>query len=99
MLRIEPITTAPNARILRLEGCLIGPWVEELKRSCDAHVAGGTRLTLDLSNVSFVDRDGAELLRGLQEHHVVLLNCPPFVAEQLKGWERGHAGCGRRNAG
>jgi anti-anti-sigma regulatory factor len=55
---------------------------------CEPLLATGARLTIDLSDVSFVDRDGIELFRSLRKHRVALANCSPFVAEQLKAWER-----------
>jgi anti-anti-sigma regulatory factor len=74
-----------NGVTLRLEGRVIGPWVEELRRSCDDVLITGARLTLDLSDVSFVDRDGVELFRNLRSRrHVRLSNRSRFVAEQLK---------------
>ena len=56
----------------------------ELRRSCDGVLAKGKRLTLDLSDVSFVDRDGVALLRSLKRTDVQLRNCSPFVALQLE---------------
>lgn len=85
MLKIERIGTAGETSTLRLEGRVIGPWVEELRRSCDPVLATGARLTLDLGEVSFVDREGVELFRSLRQRQVALSNCSPFVAEQLKG--------------
>jgi anti-anti-sigma regulatory factor len=73
---------------VRLEGRVVGPWVAELRRSCEAVLATGVRLALDLSDVWFMDRDGVELLRSLRCRDVVVLNCSPFVAEQLKTQER-----------
>jgi anti-anti-sigma regulatory factor len=66
---------------------LRGPWVEELRRVCD-ETAGENghrvnRLVLDLADVLFVDADGVALLRRLAARHT-LINCSPFVAEQLK---------------
>ena len=84
MLKIVRIETGNGAEGLRLEGRVIGPWVDELRRSCEPFLATGATLTLDLSDVSFVDRDGVELFRRLRTHHVALSNCSPFVAEQLK---------------
>ena len=69
--------------VLRLEGQIIGPWVDELHRTCD-RLLGGRALTLDLSHVSFVERRGIELLRELGDRGVPLIHCTPFVAEQLK---------------
>jgi len=84
MLRIWSVEPPEGTVILRLEGRLIGPWVEELRRSCDRVLPTGAKLTLDFSEVSFVDRKGIELIRILGNRNVALLNCSAFVAEQLK---------------
>ena len=84
MLRISPIESQDRAVILRLEGQVIGPWVDELNRSCEGVLATGARVILDLSEVWFVDRSGVELVRSLVNRHVALLNCSRFVAEQIK---------------
>ena len=84
MLRIVQVETGGDTPILRLEGRVIGPWVDALRQSCEPALAGGARLALDLSEVSFVDRTGVELLRSLKKRQVALLNCSGFVAELLK---------------
>jgi anti-anti-sigma regulatory factor len=84
MLKIVIDERTSGTPTLELEGRVIGPWVEELRRSCDEVLATSAKLTLDFSDVSFVDRDGVELLRSLRNKDVALLNCSPFVAEQLK---------------
>jgi ABC-type transporter Mla MlaB component len=68
---------------LQLEGQVVGPWVEELRRTCEPLLVSGHALTLDLSAVSFVDREGVALCRGLNRRRAVLENCSPFVREQL----------------
>ncbi len=84
MLRID--TTEDGGRaVLRLEGRVIGAWVEEVRRSCRAALDRGAAVTLDLSAVSFVDADGVVLLRELASRHVALANTTPFVAAQLRG--------------
>ena len=70
---------------LRLEGSIAGPWVAELRAACKAVMAEGRGLKLDLGDVSFVDADGVALLGGLQSRGVSLIECSPFVEEQLKG--------------
>ncbi len=87
MLKIGPVETVNETTKLRLEGRLIGPWVEELRRACDQVLTTGARLTLDLSDVSFLDRSGVELIRSLRNRNVALLSCSAFVGEQLRGWE------------
>jgi ABC-type transporter Mla MlaB component len=84
MLKIVSVPNEGGAATLVLEGRLIGPWVEELRRSCELAFGSSEGLTLDLGGLSFVDRGGLELLRCLADRHARLNNCSPFVAEQLR---------------
>lgn len=84
MLKIVLAESSSATPTLRLEGLVIGPWVDELNGLCERCLARGARPILDLSEVSFVDREGIELLRDLELRGVAFLNCSPFVAEQLK---------------
>src|SRR5262249_5278988 len=91
MLRISRATTADDTepRLLRLEGQVTGPWVEELRRVCaETAVNGGHRrhsLLLELAGVSCLDADGIALFRELASRQVLFTNCSLFIAEQLKG--------------
>ena len=85
MLRIHIRNAGSAATTLSLEGRVIGPWVEELRQSCERVLVQRTGLVLDLSDVLFVGREGVELLQALRNRQVVLRNCSPFVGEQLKG--------------
>jgi anti-anti-sigma regulatory factor len=85
MLRIELVDQKDGSTTLELAGSVAGPWVDELSRTCERVLTVDGRLRVDLTEVSFVDRDGLELLRKLGTRHVALVNCSPFVAEQLKG--------------
>jgi anti-anti-sigma regulatory factor len=84
VLRIQLLDLQDGTAMLQLAGRVAGPWVGELSRSCDRILNAGGSLSVDLREVTFVDRDGVELLRGLRGRQVVLVNCSPFVAEQLK---------------
>ena len=84
MLKIVCGETERNGITLKLEGNVIGPWVQEVKRESERALACGAILTLDLSGVSYVDREGLELLRTLQDRQAMFLNTSAFVAEQLK---------------
>ena len=70
--------------LLHLEGQLVGPWVSELERVCGPLVGRGIALTIDLSGVSFVGRDGLRLLAELSRGDVTLLHPSGFVSEQLR---------------
>jgi len=83
VLKIVTIGPEANGAVLLLEGQIIGPWVDELQRTCE-RLLGARPIALDLSHVSFVERRGVELLRSLGTRGVPLLHCSPFVAEQLK---------------
>lgn len=85
MLRIAYDETGREGCVLHLEGRLVGPWVEELRRSCEAALATSTAVALDLAEVSFVDHTGVALLRGLGGRGVAFMNCSGFLREQLKG--------------
>lgn len=89
MLRIARIDKPGTACTLRLEGRLIGPWVEELRRACEDALATTYSVTVDLAGVSFVDRPAIPLLLSLRQRGVVLANCSGFVSAVLRGWSRG----------
>jgi hypothetical protein len=89
MLKITAtVRTGKQSASLRLEGKVSGLWVEELRRVCDqilgSNAHHGNWLVLDLADVSFIDADGLTLFRELTARRVVVANCSPFVAEQLK---------------
>ena len=87
MLRISRAAGSDNAIVLRLEGQVVGPWVDELERVCHETVRnqrGTPRLILDLTGVSFLDANGIALFRKLVTGDVSIANYSVFIAEQLK---------------
>lgn len=62
MLRITSSTQDGTTRI-KLEGRLVGRWVDECRAACAP--VGGRNLVLDVSEVRYADPRGAELLREL----------------------------------
>jgi ABC-type transporter Mla MlaB component len=84
MLRISAIEENSEPVTLRLDGQVSGRWVKLLQRTCEAELKKGSRVTIDLRNVSFADRDGVALLRSLTDRQVELLNALPFIAEQIR---------------
>ena len=83
MLKIEVARQTGGRVTIRLEGRMVGPWVEEVQHACEPYVSNGHLLTLDFSGVSFVDRDGVTLCRTLRQRRTELRNCSPFVKEQI----------------
>ena len=74
---------------LKVEGKLCGPWVPELERewsSADSE-AEGRGVVADLSNLTFLDSAGWELLERMVEHGAELRAhelLPRFVISEIK---------------
>lgn len=79
MLKINRIEDAEGT-LLHLQGKLLGPWVDELRRAAGA----GGRLRLDLSCLTFADSAGEDLLRALLAGGAELVSCSGFVAALLQ---------------
>ena len=84
MLKISIISDSDQAIELQLEGKLVGPWVEELRKLSDEALSLQKNVSLDLEKVWFVDSHGVTLLRDLAKRQVSELNCSQFVSRQLK---------------
>lgn len=84
MLRISITESAADSATLLLEGHLGGAWIAELNDTCERMLAAGKTLTLDLGDVSFIERPGIDLLASLSRREVSFLRCSPFQMEQLR---------------
>jgi hypothetical protein len=90
MLKISDLTLTDcrGGNTFKLEGQVIGQWVDELRRVCEEALAdnGSPRhcLVLDLDGLSFLDPAGVALFRELAARNVSFTNCSVFIAEQLK---------------
>lgn len=72
MLKIT-FQDTPGSTIVKLEGKLSGPWVEELERSWTEHSPHAPeKVIIDLSDVTFIDPDGKQLLARMLGEGVVL---------------------------
>jgi len=76
---------------MRLEGKVIGPWVEECRRAWHAIRAelGSRKLRLDVRGVTFMDGRGTALLREIHKLSgaEVLADCPltKYFAQLIMG--------------
>jgi len=66
MLRIT-VQESEKAQSIKLEGKIVGPWVEELNSTWHSlkRSPGAMEVCLDLRGVSFVDAKGRQLLREI----------------------------------
>ncbi len=84
MLRISSAESDEPAVTLRLEGQIVGPWVEELQKTIEELLNQGRLLTLDVTEATFADKKGVALLLDLRRRSVSIRGCSPFLNEQLK---------------
>ena len=69
---------------MHLEGQIAGAWTEELEKACREVLDEGSSITLDLADVTMIDRKGITLLTELGCQGVELARCSPFQEEQLR---------------
>lgn len=84
MLRISIINDSKETIQLRVEGSLVGPWVDELRRQSDEASSQAATVTIDLEKLRFADATGVALLRELAGKRIAHFNCSPFISQQLK---------------
>ena len=87
MLKITEIARNDSGRTFKLEGKLLGPWVDELRNVCTQPLDRAEQLGLDLAAVTFVNAAGAELLRELIRQGIIITQCSAFVGELLHAEE------------
>ena len=82
MLRITWLSRKGRGLTLKLEGQILGPWVDALRAACAARCRH-RRLCLDLTAVTYMDAAGVQLLRELMAEGVAIAACSSFVGELL----------------
>ncbi len=75
-----------DAVVLKLEGSVKGPWVEELRKTwlTSATMAAGGPLRIDLAAVSFVDGKGRDLLLEMRREGANLDGNSSFLRHILE---------------
>lgn len=84
MLRISIDDDSEQRVRFTLEGRLVGPWVDELRRQSEQVLSERKMITIDLAKVWFVDPKGTALLRELVNRQVEHVNCSAFITQQLR---------------
>ncbi|HEV2424936.1 MAG TPA: hypothetical protein VGZ29_08920 [Terriglobia bacterium] len=93
MLKITWDQESAPAR-LKLHGKLSGPWVEELERVWSDIKAKGPHPIIDLAEVTFVGRDGRQLLGEMVRQGAELQGGPlmQFTIDRIKQESRNSGG-------
>ena len=69
---------------VRLYGQFTGEYVAEVEKALSGRGANSHRVTLDLANVTFVDRAGMMFLYGVKSGHVAVENTPSYVTRWIE---------------
>ena len=83
MLKMTWLIRVSGVQTLKLEGELLGPWIEEVRKTCSRPAVLPSFIRLDLSAVTFVDSAGAALLHDLIRQGVRMAACSSFVEALL----------------
>jgi anti-anti-sigma regulatory factor len=85
VLRIT-IQRTSDVVLLKLEGSVKGPWVDELRKAwlTSAKMAGREPVSIDLGAVSFVDARGRDLLLRMQREGGALKGASGFLRQVLE---------------
>lgn len=83
MLKITR-TSGSEMVVLRFEGKLVGPWVDEAVKEVQQALELSKCVDLDLAQLTFVDLAGAKFLREGLPTGVRIAACSRFVAELLR---------------
>lgn len=84
MLKITQIAEDDMSMTLKLEGRIVGPWVNALEKECKKYMGKPSRLSLDLSGVTNVDDQGIKMLRAMVGNQVKLIRCSLLLSGILK---------------
>ena len=85
VLGITRERSSPERTTLRLEGRLVAEWAAILERECSTLHHAGRAVSLDMTQVGFVDRAGIEALARLSRQGVEIRCRPGLVASVLEG--------------
>ena len=82
MLKITRLSHQGRCLTIKLEGEILGPWVDTVRDACATR--GRRPPRLDLAGVTYVDAAGLQLLRDLMAEGVEITACSSFVRELLQ---------------
>ncbi|MEX2493561.1 MAG: STAS domain-containing protein [Nitrospirales bacterium] len=85
MLRITTVNEEGQSVRLKVEGRIVGEWVNELDHACTVLLAQKKNIVLDFSDVRFIDRRGSEVLKKLRGERVNMIGASLLV-QRLMEW-------------
>ena len=83
MLKITPTRENEKSFRVRLCGQLTKEYIPEVERLL-AGEGAGAQASLDLANVTFVDRDAMVFLCSAKARNITIENCPSYVVRWIQ---------------
>ena len=83
MLRITPTREGEKSLQVKLCGQLTKDYLPEVQRLL-AEGSGSQTVSLDLANVTFVDREAMVFLCSAKSKNIVIENCPSYVIRWIQ---------------
>ncbi len=84
MLRISCLPEGHETACLRVEGRLVGDWVQVLRVEIEQARGQTPELELDLAGVEFADSQALSLLHEVADRGVKLVACSPLLTSLLE---------------
>ncbi len=84
MLRITPMSDDGQTVHLKVEGRVVGDWVPELDQVCGSCLSQKKKVVLDFTEVTFMDRRGVNVLKGLLRERVQITGAS-LITQALLG--------------
>jgi len=84
VLKITTVREASKSLRVCLCGQFTGEYVPELEKAMSAESADVAKVALDLSNVTFVDREAMVFLCGAKSRNVSIENIPSYVIRWIE---------------
>jgi ABC-type transporter Mla MlaB component len=84
MLKITPTRETEKSFKVRLCGELTKEYVPEVERLLADEAAASKTLSIDLANVTFVDREAMVFLCSAKSRNIAIENCPSYVVRWIK---------------
>jgi ABC-type transporter Mla MlaB component len=84
VLKITPSRENEKLSKLRLCGQLTKEYVAEVERMLADEGAECEKVSLDLANVTFVDREAMVFLCSAKARNIVIENCPSYVIRWIQ---------------
>jgi anti-anti-sigma regulatory factor len=94
VLKITTIRKSPEYLRVQLCGQLTGEYVPELEKALSNDGMEAGKIALDLSSVTFVDREAMEFLCGARSRKVSIENIPSYVIRWIE--QEGRCGSSHR---